>query len=73
MFLRKIDGTGPGAVEVWQWKAVVEMKVHRGRTLEKVGKRPLYTRMWEYFSLARAKANKFLRDAEKEQQEGIQG
>ena len=27
----------------------------------------------EYFSLARAKAKNFLRDAEKEKQEGIQG
>ena len=29
--------------------------------------------MWEYFSIERAKAKKFLKDAEKEKQEGIQG
>ena len=29
--------------------------------------------MWEYFSYARAKAKKFLRDAKRDKQEGIQG
>ena len=32
-----------------------------------------YTRMWEYLSLERVKAKTFLKDAEKEKKEGIQG
>ena len=38
-----------------------------------IGKEQFLQGMWEYFSLERARAKKFLRDAEKERQEGTQG
>ena len=38
-----------------------------------LGKDQYIQGMWEYFSLERAKAKKFLKDAEKEKQEEIQG
>ena len=37
-----------------------------------LGKDLLTKGMWEYLSLERARAKKFLKDAEKENQEGIQ-
>ena len=57
----------------WQWEAVVEKKAHRGRPRRMLGIDQYVQGMWEYFSFERAKAKKFLKDAEKEQQEGIQG
>ena len=39
--------------------------------MENAGKRP--QEMWEYFSLGRVKAKKFMKDAETAKQEGIQG
>ena len=57
----------------WQWRAVVEQKAHRGRLWKMFGKDQYLQGMWKYFSLERAKAKKFLKDAEKEKQEGIQG
>ena len=38
-----------------------------------LGKDQFVQGMWEYFTLERAKAKKFRKDAEKEKQEGIQG
>ena len=38
-----------------------------------LGKDQYIQGMWEYFSLERARAKKFMKDAEKEKQEGIQG
>ena len=61
------------ALKHWQWKAAVEKKSHRGRQWRMQGKDQYVRGMWEYFSLERLKAKKFLKDAEKEQQEGIQG
>ena len=60
----------PQVFEVWQWKAVVEQKAHRGRLWKMLGKDQLIHGMCEYFSLARAKAKTFIKDAEKEKQEG---
>ena len=57
----------------WHWKAVVEKKAHRGRLWNMLGKGQFIQGMCECFSLERAKAKKFLKDAEKEKQEGIQG
>ena len=56
----------------WQWKAVVEKKAHRSRLWKMLGKDQVFQGMWECFSLERRKRKKFLWDAEKEKQEGIQ-
>ena len=50
----------------------MEKKSHRGR-LWMLGKDQHIQGMWEYFSLERLKAQKFMKYDEKEQQEGIQG
>ena len=57
----------------WQWKAVVDKKAHRGKVWQMLGKDQFIQGPWAYFSLARAKAKKFLKDAEKERQEWTQG
>ena len=64
---------GQPQLELRQWKAVVEEKAHRGRLWKMFGKDQFLQGMWEYFSQERAKAKKFLEDAEKERHEGIQG
>ena len=69
MLQLKIGGTGPGAVKVL---AVVSQKAHRGRLWKMLGKDQVMQGMWEYFSLEKPKAKKFLKDAEKEKREGIQ-
>ena len=48
-------------------------KKHRGRLRSTLGKDQYIQGIWEYFSLERVKAKKFLKDAEKEKQEGLQG
>ena len=71
---RKIDGTGPGAVEVLAVEGSGGTESASWQIVENVGKGPVYTRNVEVLlSLERAKAKKFLKDAEKEKQEGIQG
>ena len=66
MLQRKIDGASRGAVED------VALEGSRGKegaswqTTENAVTRPVYT-----MNVGRAKAKKFLRDAEKEKQEGI--
>ena len=50
----------------------MEKKAHRGRPWRMLGKDQFTQGRREYFSLARAKAKKFLRDAEKAKQEGTQ-
>ena len=63
MLSRKIAVEGSRGKEGASWQ-----------TMENVGKIPVYTRnVGVFLSLARAKAKTFLRDAEKEKQEGIQG
>ena len=52
---------------------MVEQKAHRGRLWKMLGKDEFIQGMWEYFSLERATATQFLKDAEKEKWEGIQG
>ena len=69
----RLTAQGLEPLNSWQWKAVAEKKAHRGRLWRMMEKDQFIQRMWEYFSLARAKAKKFLRNAEKEKQEGIQG
>ena len=59
--------------ESWQWKAVVEKKAHHGRTVENVLRRPVNRRNVEVFLSCKSDSAKtFLREAEKEKQEGIQ-
>ena len=69
----KLTAQGLAPLKSWQWKAVVEKTAHRGRLWRMLGKYQLKQGMSKYFSLARAKVNNFLKDAEKEKQEGIQG
>ena len=70
---RKLDGTGPGAVDVLAVEGSDGKDSATWQIVENVGKRPIVQGMWEYFSLERAKSKKFPKDAEKEGQEGIQG
>ena len=64
---------GAALLKNWQWKAVVEKKARRGRLWRMLEKDQYIHGMWEYFSFERAKAKTFMKDAEKEKQEGIQG
>ena len=64
---------GQASLKSWQWKAVVEKKAHRGRLWKMLGKDQFTQGMWECVSLERAKAKKFLKDDEKEKQEGEKG
>ena len=48
-FYERLTAQGLAPLKSWQWKAVVEKNAHRGR-LKNVGKGPVYTKMWEYFS-----------------------
>ena len=58
---RKFDGKGPREGASWQ-------------AMENAGKRQVFTRnVGILLSLERAKAKQFLKDAEKEKQQGIQG
>ena len=43
------------------------------QAVESAWERAVHTRMWEYFSFQRLIAKRFVKEAEKEQQEGIQG
>ena len=52
----------------WQWKEVV-----RGRLWGILEKDQYIQGIWEYFSIERLTAKKFMKDAEKEKQEGTQG
>ena len=70
---RKLDAKGLAPLKNLQWKAVVDKKAHRGRKWRMLGKDQYIQGMWQYFSIERLKAKKFLKDAEKEKQEGIQG
>ena len=68
---RRIDGTGPGAVEVL---AVEGQKAHFGRLWKMLGKDQFVQRECGSTSLLKERKRKsFERDAEKEKQEGIQG
>ena len=57
----------------WQWRAVVEKKVHRGRMWRIMGNEQFTRGMWEYVTLRRAEAKRIRDDAAREKQEGIQG
>ena len=50
-----------------------EEGTHRGRLWRMLEKDQYLQGMWEYFSFERLKAKKFMKEAEKEKQEGIQG
>ena len=50
----------------------MEKKAHRGRVWRMLGKDKYIQGMWEYFSIERLKAKKFLKDAEQDKQEGWQ-
>ena len=51
----------------------MEKKAYRGRMWRMVGKEPYVRGMWEHFQAERQKAKKFMKEAEKEKQEGIKG
>ena len=72
-FNERLTAQSLAPLKSWQWQAVVEKKAHRGRLWRMLEKDQFTHGMWEYFYLARAKAKKCLRDAEKEKQEGIRG
>ena len=52
---------------------MVEQKAHRGRLWKMLGTDQFIQGMWKYSFFAGAKAKKFLKDVEKEEQERIQG
>ena len=67
-----LTAKGLAPLKNWHWKEVVEKKAHRGRLWRMLGKDQLKQRMWEYLSIERLKAKKFVKDAEKVKEEGIQ-
>ena len=69
----RLQKQGRPQLKLWQWRAVVEKKAHRGRLWKLLVKDQLLRVMWAFFSLERAKAKKLLGDARKEEQEGVQG
>ena len=69
----RLTAQGQAMLKSWHWQAVVEKKAHRGRQWKMLGNDQFIQGMWEYFSLKRLKAKKFMKEAEKEKQEGIQG
>ena len=69
----RLTAQGMAPWKTWQWKPVVEKQAHCGRRWRRLGKDQFNKELWEYFSFVRANAKNFLRDAEKEKQEGIQG
>ena len=70
---RKVDGAGPGAVEVLAVEDNGGTESASWQIVENVGKGPVYAKDVEYFCLECVKAKKFLQDAAKDKQEGIQG
>ena len=68
-----LTAKGLALLKNWQWKAVVEKKAHRGRLRRMLGKDQYIQGMWEFFSLERVKAKKFMKNAKEEKQEGMQG
>ena len=71
---RKQDGTGLGVVEVLAVEGSCGKEGASWQTLVNVGKRPVCARnVGVLLSFAREKAKHFLRDAEREKQEGTQG
>ena len=68
-----LTAQGLAPLKSWQWKAVVEKKACRGRRWRMLRKDQFLQGLWEYFSIERLKAKKFLKDAEKEKHEGIEG
>ena len=70
---KKLMAKGSAPLTKWHWKAVVEKKAHRGRLWRMLGKDQYIQGMSEYFSFERVKSKKFMKEAEKEKQEGIQG
>ena len=69
----RLTAQGQVPLKSWQWKTMVEQKAHRGKLWKMLGKDLFIEKMWEYFCSERVKSKKFLEDAEKEEQEGIQG
>ena len=68
----RLTAQGQAPLKSWQWKAVVEQKAHRVGLWTVLEKDQFIQGMREYFSLEIAKAKKFLKDLEKEEEEGIQ-
>ena len=68
-----LTAKGLAHLKNWQWKAVVEKKAHRGRLWRMLVNDQFIQGKWEYFSLERVKAKKFMKDAERDKKEGIQG
>ena len=73
-YTESFDVTGPGPFEELAVEGSRGKEGVSSQTTENARKRPVHTRNVEVLlSLARAKAKKFLKDTEKEKQEGIQG
>ena len=51
----------------------MEKKAYRERMWKMMGKEPYVREMWEHFQAERQKAKKFMKEAEKEKQEGPKG
>ena len=45
----RLTAQGQALLKSWQWKAVVELKAHRGRLWKMLGKDQFIQGMWEYF------------------------
>ena len=71
--VRKMVKQGKPRLILWQWRAVVERKAHRGRISKIMGNQPIRRGMWECFTFKIAEAKKIVDDAARDRQEGIQG
>ena len=70
---RKIDGAGPGAVEVLAVEGFCGKEGASLQTVENVGKTSLYKECESISLSCKSESENILRDAEKEKQEGTQG
>ena len=70
---KNLMAKGQAPLTKWLWYAVVEKMAHRGRLWRTLGKDQYKQGMWEYFSFERLEAKRFMKEAEKEKQEGLQG
>ena len=69
----RLEQQGKPRQKLWQWKASVEKRAHRGRIWKMMGKEQFIHGMLVYFTLEKARVGKIVDDASRERQEGLQG
>ena len=69
----KLVQQGKKSLKLWEWKEVVEKKAHPNLLWKVFASEQFLRGMWEYSTLKRAWARKFVADAAQEKQKGRQG